>query len=208
MIIFVFNISARNQLLGFTWFWISVFRLGFNEVKFRVNQSNIDVVLVDVFWLLCLCAVYLHMPPPQLSLSFRPCIIYYLCHIWDLSLGLLLYVYGQEEFECQYWLLTGEKPWITTQCPTGLQPNHSVPWNSISHPPSHVMLAPFLSFSFDVNVFVRKRLFPSLHLSGDYEKCFREPKHFIFSLFVVTVTVTHPVFYETVLLFLLLPWIT
>lgn len=75
----------------------------------------------------------------------------------------------------------------------------SVPWNSISHPPSHVMLAPFLSYSFDVNVFVRKRLFPSLHLSGDYEKCFREPKHFIFSLFVVTGTVTHPVFYETVL---------
>lgn len=69
------------------------------------------------------------------------------------------------------------------------------------------MLAPFLPFSFDVNVFVKKRLFPPLHLSGEYEKCLREPKHFIFSLFVVTVTVTHPVFYETALLFLLSPWI-
>lgn len=66
------------------------------------------------------------------------------------------------------------------------------------------MLAPFLSFSFDVKVFVRKCLFPSLDPSGEYEKCLREPKHFIFSLFVVTVAVTHPAFYESVLLFLLL----
>lgn len=56
-------------------------------------------------------------------------------------------------------VLTRKKPWPITQSPTGLQPNPSVPRNSISHPPSHVMLVPFLSSSFDVNVFVRKRLF-------------------------------------------------
>lgn len=38
-------------------------------------------------------------------------------------------------------------------------------------------------------------------------KCLREPKHFIFSLFVVTVTVTHPTLCEMALLFLLSPWI-
>lgn len=36
---------------------------------------------------------------------------------------------------------------------------------------------------------------------------FKTTKPFIFSLCVVTVTVTHPVFYETTLLFLLSPWI-
>lgn len=64
-------------------------------------------------------------------------------------------------WDCCYWagrpegqsrLLTGAKNWIKTQYPTGLQPNHGAPWNSVSHPPLHVMLAPFLSFSFDVNV--------------------------------------------------------
>lgn len=82
-----------------------------------------------------------------------------------------------------------------------------MPWNSISHPLSHVMLASFLSFCFDVSVFVRKCLFPPLYLFGEYKRCLREPKHFIFSLFVGTVTVTHPAFYETALLFLLSPWI-
>lgn len=114
-------------------------------------------------------------------------------------------IYGQKEFECQHWLekrnLTYNSvsfwPSAKSQCAMEL----------ISHPPSHVMLAPFLSLSFDVSLFVRKCLFPWLHLSGEYEKCFREPKHLIFSLFVVTVTVTHPAVCGTAMLFLLSPWI-
>lgn len=70
------------------------------------------------------------------------------------------------------------------------------------------MLAPFLSLGFDVNFFVKKRLFSSLCPSGEYEKCSVEPKHSTFSLFVVTVTVTHPELHGTRLLFLLSPWIT
>lgn len=51
----------------------------------------------------------------------------------------------------------------------------------IRHPPSYVMLAPFLSVSFDVAVFVRKHLFPSVSIEN--EKSTQEPKQFTFSFF-------------------------
>lgn len=98
------------------------------------------------------------MPPPQRSLSFHN-----LRRIWDLSLGLLLYAHWAGRPESQYWLLTGDKNWIKAQYPTGLQPNHGAPRNSILHPPLHVMLALFLSFGFDVDV--RKETSRSLSAS-------------------------------------------
>lgn len=55
-------------------------------------------------------------------------------------------------------LLTSKDPRPLTQYPTGLLPNPSVPWNSLSHPPSQLMLAPFLSSCFDVNVSVRRHV--------------------------------------------------
>lgn len=70
----------------------------------------------------------------------------------------------------------------------------------ISHPPAHVTLAPFRSLGFDVNVFVGNVSFP-LCIGGILEFLKRTETLFFF-VFVVTVTVTHPVLYEMRLLFL------
>lgn len=73
----------------------------------------------------------------------RQCAIHHLCHFWVFILALWLCYMGR--YRPWVPLLSRKKCDLLTQYPTGLQPNPSVPWNSISHPSSHVMLAPFLS---------------------------------------------------------------
>lgn len=75
-----------------------------------------------------------------------------------------------------------------------------------SHP--HICLVSFHRFIFDVNVSVKGKTGSSHQATRSEETPWRsESAPFIFPLFVVTVTVTHPESYRTPLLFLLTPWI-